>query len=232
MNRDLATALVVSGALHFGTLMVFAVQMRTPAAVVEQAEETVVWLDADFAEEQDVEQVPEDELPKPSAEEAQAYEAPPASLPEPPRAFEMEAISDRVVVRPPNPPRPDALSGFSTVPRGSGSRGGAAGPSMPDVFSIDQLDRAPQIRFRPSPVYPFDLRRSGITGSAEIWMRVNEDGAVIDARVLNATHTDFGRAALDAVRRFRFTPGTRAGRPVQFSLIQPIPFTLTTDTDR
>jgi protein TonB len=110
----------------------------------------------------------------------------------------------------------------SRRPEGTGAGGTTA--LGPNIFSILELDRRPQVRVRPVPVYPAELRRQGIGGSATIRIQVDEEGTVFDAVVLNASHPEFGRAARDAALRIRMTPGTRNGQPVRFTFDAPYAF--------
>lgn len=59
----------------------------------------------------------------------------------------------------------------------------------------------------PSPRYPADALRAGVSGEVLVEFTVGTDGAVTDARVLRANPArTFDREALNAVRRWRFEP--------------------------
>lgn len=59
----------------------------------------------------------------------------------------------------------------------------------------------------PAPSYPEDANRNGISGEVQVEFTVGTDGAVTAARVLRATPPRvFDRAALSAVKRWRFQP--------------------------
>jgi protein TonB len=59
----------------------------------------------------------------------------------------------------------------------------------------------------PAPAYPPEAFRSGTSGEVEIEFTVGSDGAVTAARVVHATPPRvFDRAALAAVKRWRFQP--------------------------
>jgi protein TonB len=57
--------------------------------------------------------------------------------------------------------------------------------------------------------------------------QVDTSGRVVDPRVAKSTDPAFDRAALEAVRQWRFEPGTRDGEPVQFKMKIPITFNAT-----
>jgi protein TonB len=59
----------------------------------------------------------------------------------------------------------------------------------------------------PSPRYPADALRAGVSGEVLVEFTVGTDGTVTDARVLRANPArTFDREALNAVRRWRFEP--------------------------
>ena len=93
-------------------------------------------------------------------------------------------------------------------------------------YIVKDLDNRPRTLSSVAPVYPFPLKREGITGFARVLLRVDEQGRVVDARVENASHREFGESAVKAVRQWRFEPGIKNGRRVSFQLMQPFSFQL------
>ena len=63
----------------------------------------------------------------------------------------------------------------------------------------------------PSPGYPEELIDTGFSGRAEVDVTVKTDGTVTDAQLGMATHRAFGRAAMAAVKAWKFEPGQRDG---------------------
>ena len=83
------------------------------------------------------------------------------------------------------------------------------------VFDAAELDRAPSPVLRVSPIYPLRARQHGVEGFVELLFVVDVDGSTRYARVLDADPPGmFDRAALAAVRKWRFKPGKKDGRPV------------------
>ena len=67
----------------------------------------------------------------------------------------------------------------------------------------------------------------GIEGTTLLKIRIQEDGAVGDVVVSkSAGHASLDQAAVDAIRRWRFEPARRDGRPVQVWASLPIRFRL------
>ena len=95
---------------------------------------------------------------------------------------------------------------------------------MDAVFSLSELDQRPRPVYQPSPRYPPDLQRKGVEGTVTVAFIVDSDGRVARAKVQKSTHPGFERAALKAVKRWKFEPGKRDGKAVQFRMRVPITF--------
>lgn len=100
-----------------------------------------------------------------------------------------------------------------------------AGPfAGPVIVPVEELDRAPLLRYQETPVYPPDLRRRGIGGEVLIEFVIDERGIVRSPRVLSAPHQALGEAAENAVGQWTFFPGMKGGRAVATRLQVPIEF--------
>lgn len=77
----------------------------------------------------------------------------------------------------------------------------------------------------PAPDYPVSAMRSGRQGTVMVRVEVGTDGAPLSVRIAERSGSrDLDRAALDAVRRWRFSPAQRNGQPVVASVTIPIDF--------
>lgn len=94
------------------------------------------------------------------------------------------------------------------------------------VFSMDELDQKPRAIYQPSPSYPSELQRKGIEGIVYVIFIIDSNGRVTNAKVQKSTHQAFERPALTAVKKWKFDPGKRGGKPVQFRMRAPITFSL------
>ena len=92
------------------------------------------------------------------------------------------------------------------------------------IFSLGELDQRPRAVFQRAPVYPSNMRRSGRAGTVYVLFIVDEQGRVKQPKVSDSTDAAFEQAALDAVKQWRFEPGTRQGEKVQFKIRIPITF--------
>jgi len=91
-------------------------------------------------------------------------------------------------------------------------------------------DQPPRLVSAVAPTYPTAALRAERTGQASVVFYIDEDGAVSDATLESATSPDFGQAALQAVRSWKYRPATRAGTPVRVGpMRQIIPFELQKD---
>ena len=93
-------------------------------------------------------------------------------------------------------------------------------------YIVKDLDNRPRTLSSVAPVYPFPLKREGITGFARILLKVDKRGRVEEVRVESASHREFGESAVEAVMQWRFEPGIKNGKRVSFQLMQPISFRL------
>jgi len=92
----------------------------------------------------------------------------------------------------------------------------------------DTYDEAPRPVKMDSPRYPREARSRRITGIVRLLVLVDEHGKVEDAEVIESIPV-LDEAALRCVRKWRFEPGTRNGKPVPVYVVAPISFTGTTN---
>lgn len=79
----------------------------------------------------------------------------------------------------------------------------------------------------PAPNYPRRAMQRRETGTVRVQVQVGADGRPVDVSLLESSASrDLDRAALDAVRRWRFRPATREGQPVPATVVVPIAFRL------
>lgn len=112
-----------------------------------------------------------------------------------------------------------ALAGFGEV------RALTAAQAVQDeTFDVSELEKRPEPISTVAPTYPAELRKLKIEGLVTLIFVLNESGRVEDARVENASRPEFERPALDAIRKWRFSPGVKSGQNVRTYLRQPIRF--------
>ncbi len=94
------------------------------------------------------------------------------------------------------------------------------------IFELEELDERPRPITQVAPVYPDNMRRSGITARVSVIMIVDEHGMVKNPRIETSTNSAFDKSALDAIKKWRFTPGVKDGRKVKTRMRQPFSFTV------
>jgi protein TonB len=95
------------------------------------------------------------------------------------------------------------------------------------VFGALQLETPPSLIYAPPPTYPGQTRRKGIQGTVTVVAVLDRNGHVVSVRMEPGPLVDaFGPATLDAVRKWRFSPGKVDGRPVRCEVSIPVQFTL------
>lgn len=78
------------------------------------------------------------------------------------------------------------------------------------------------------PDYPETARRLGHEGEVRVGVRVGADGAALEVWLESACRwPELNRAALQAVRGFRFEPARENGAPTEGTLVVPVVFRLT-----
>ena len=147
---------------------------------------------------------------------APAETAPPmlADLPQIPRM-------DQITIRPEIIPSGIAIDPKAlTVPKDIGTGRG------PQIFNPSMLDQQPAATFQPAPVFPYDLKQAGTTGTVVVDFILEADGHVSSAFAASSSAHAFETNAIEAVLKWRFRPGRRGGHAVRTHMVVPINFTL------
>lgn len=100
-------------------------------------------------------------------------------------------------------------------------------PPMPPAATANADHAIPRPLDTPAPRYPQEALRRGISGTVRVRVVVAADGSVDRLELAQASGNRYlDRAALEAVRRWRFQPATRNGQPVAAEVTVPIDFNL------
>ena len=95
------------------------------------------------------------------------------------------------------------------------------------VFELSDLDEKPRPLNRLKPVYPHQAKMRKIEGFVVIDFVVAEDGTARSIEVFSEQPSSiFTQAAIDAIARWRFTPGTKGGKAVAARVRQKVKFNL------
>ena len=120
------------------------------------------------------------------------------------------------IVAPTEPPRV-----LPTLPPAPPTR---AATREGDLVPIEELDTPPRIATVVKPGYPPLELRARIGGTVVLRVLVSEKGLPAEVAVVRSARAGLDQAAVTAVKKWTFTPGTRDGVPVKSWLTVPIPF--------
>jgi TonB family protein len=77
-----------------------------------------------------------------------------------------------------------------------------------------------------TPAYPYLMRRAEGTAEVTVSFTVNSKGSVTKASVLRGDNPEFNAAALDAIKKWTFTPAAKDGRVVDTRVQQTFKFSV------
>ena len=102
---------------------------------------------------------------------------------------------------------------------GASSASGAGTPGVPDgnqvgIIEVTAEQAEGSLLHRVEPDYPDEARQQKIQGEVVLDVRIDQDGAVQDLKLVTGP-TLLAQAAADAVKQWRFKPKLVNGRPVQ-----------------
>ena len=75
-------------------------------------------------------------------------------------------------------------------------------------------------------VYPISAKESGIEGKVFVKAIIDENGNVTETSVLKSVNEDCDKAAMDAIKKTKFTPGIKDNKPVKAEVTIPVMFKL------
>ncbi len=209
-NTSTGTAVAVMFSVGFTALLFgvipFAHRINKPDRTLELRKTSVLDLPP-----------PAQETPPPQIEEIK----PPEAAPEPQLAEAKQAIplsADLEVAMGSG----GALAGF-----GEAHSVSAVAATQEEAFNVADLEKRPEPVTQVAPAYPPELRKAKVEGLVTMLFVLDERGRVEDPRVENSTRPEFEKPALEAIRKWRFTPGMKDGQPVRTYIRIPMRFRVT-----
>lgn len=145
----------------------------------------------------------------------------PPSLIDLPTIVPIEAFTQPLA---PPPPPGMIASGAISIP--VMKPGANFGKGIANLFDINNLDQRPTPRVQPQPAYPYEMSRAGISGDVVVEFIINENGDVIDTRIVRSSHREFEVPAVQAVQKWKFKAGRKGGKAVKVRVSQLIEFNL------
>ena len=135
--------------------------------------------------------------------------------------------------QPPTGTETAAPQGTAAGAADAGASGVPADKASPgDLVPLASVDEPPTIVKSVQPVYPAQAARFGKAGSVTVNALINESGAVAETGILKGLKDDMGmeKAAMDAVRKWKFQPAKKDG--VNVKVWKPIVITFRADKAR
>jgi periplasmic protein TonB len=105
---------------------------------------------------------------------------------------------------------------------GPGEGGGAGG----GVFRVGGGVTAPALIYRVEPEYSEEARKAKYQGIVVLYVEVDPNGRAQNVRVLQSLGLGLDEKAIEAVRKWRFRPGYKDGRPVTVAATVEVHFRL------
>jgi len=141
-------------------------------------------------------------IPDPTPDEPE-----PIREPEPEVVPEPLPVDAEILIGDPEPPPP-------------------TGPLIAGVGGVTVPELIPESKLK--PIYPELARKAKIDGNVILQAIILKDGTVGDIQVLrcNRPNLGFEDAAVEAVRQWRYKPGTQSGKPVDVYLTVKVDFVL------
>jgi protein TonB len=95
------------------------------------------------------------------------------------------------------------------------------------AFNANEVDKPPSTLRSFPPQYPFLAKRDGIEGKVMLRIVVNAQGEAEEAEVTKAEPEGyFEEAALKTVKKYKFRPAMKGGKPVNCIVYIPISFNM------
>lgn len=95
------------------------------------------------------------------------------------------------------------------------------------IFGAGQLEIPPRLLHASPPAYPPQAMRAGRQGVVMVKVVLDREGRIVSTDLVPGPDVaQFGSATLDAVRRWRFSPGKIGDRTVMCEVIVPVEFNI------
>lgn len=125
------------------------------------------------------------------------------------------------------PPAPDTANAPVRAPRPVATTAPAERPAPERAPAVADRKPRPLPGQTPAPDYPGRALRSGEAGTVLVLAHIGPDGVPTATEVAQSSGSrDLDRAALQAVRRWRFEPAIADGHPAVGDVLVPIDFNL------
>jgi protein TonB len=108
--------------------------------------------------------------------------------------------------------------GAGIGPGGGGNNGGG------DVFHIGGGVSMPVVLYQPDPEFSEEARKAKFSGNVLVYLYIEPDGTPSHVRVARGVGMGLDQKAVEAVRKYRFKPAMKDGKPVRADLYVEVNF--------
>lgn len=100
-------------------------------------------------------------------------------------------------------------------------------PDGKDVHKVGGEVKEPVVVSRVPPTYPEEARKNRVQGRVVLEAVIDEKGSVTAVEAVESPDPMLTDAAIEAVKKWTFSPATKNGRPVEVSFTVTVAFKLT-----
>lgn len=105
--------------------------------------------------------------------------------------------------------------------------GGKSVGGLEGVYTLKEVDDKPKLMQHTKPEYPKEAYSMRIEGSVRVMFAINDKGEVINPIIVKSNPPDvFEKAALNAVKQWKFKPAKKNGEVVNVKMVVPINFSI------
>ncbi|PTX96533.1 energy transducer TonB [Opitutus sp. ER46] len=214
MRQDFVIGLALSAVIHGTVFLEGKLFPNRPPAPVVRERPTLTVID-----------MPPLEPEEPEIVETTSDAVAPAEFAPPMQVDVPQVVTDTSFVQRIQPPPPENVQPNASLVKIPEHRDNTAWHKL-QIFDPSSLDQQPVPRVRTPPQYPFEQRRQGVTGEVLVEFIVDTQGNVLGAFAVRSSQREFESAAVQAVSKWKFKPGRRAGSAVNTRMQIPIVFNL------
>jgi TonB family protein len=109
---------------------------------------------------------------------------------------------------------------------GPGEGGGVGGGFYGGVYRVGGGVTAPALLYKVEPEYSEEARKAKYQGTVVVYAEVDPNGRAMNLRIMQSLGLGLDEKALEAIKKWRFRPGYKDGKPVTVAATIEVNFRL------